>query len=108
VGRGRSSWLEAGLTTTLAAIAAVSWFNSWFLVWPLALAAVVVRARAARGAIVFTLTALLAGVALSHRTIWPGGQWPFEPAQALAGALTFLPPLVAWGRRRPIGRRARP
>jgi hypothetical protein len=96
VWRGRTTWLSAGLTTTLAAIAAVAWFNSWFLVWPLALAALLPSPRAGRAMVVFTLTALVAGVALGHRGLWPGQGWTFEQAQAIGGALTFLPFAAAW------------
>ena len=61
----------------LAAIAAVPWFNSWFLVWPLALAPLIASPRPRRVTLAFTLTALVAGVILSHRGLWPGQGWSF-------------------------------
>jgi hypothetical protein len=53
VARVQAGWLPAALATTLAAIAAVPWFSSWLLVWPIALAALLTSPPAWRAMLAF-------------------------------------------------------
>lgn len=106
VWRGRRGWLPTSFEVLFASMFVPVWFNSWFVIWPLAVAALIadewIRWRVA----VFSLTVLLGAFFFTFSPVWNTAGWDTPKVHLLAVPAIFGPPLVLtlW----PVGtRRAR-
>src|SRR5262249_55157540 len=70
------------------------WFNSWFVIWPLALAAIRMDARDRWRTAVFSLTVLLGAFFFIFTPVWNTGGWDTPKVHLLATPAIFGPPLV--------------
>ena len=93
------AWLELACELTFAAMFSITYFNTWFLIWPLALAAATPDNGRLWRLVIFSFTGLMTLVFYGYVWVWTG--WDSYSICYLAVPLTFLPPALMAMRRRP-------
>jgi hypothetical protein len=76
-------------------VLAATWFRPWYMLWPMALAALQPRGWLGATAVTITLTAAFPDLVEQYRSHWPLIA-EYHRAIAAPIVLAFLPPLVVW------------
>jgi hypothetical protein len=94
VWRGRRGWLPTSFEVLFAAMFAPVWFNSWFVIWPLAVAALLPDRRARWLIGVMSATVMFGAFFFYFGPVWNSGGWDVPKIHLLAVPAIFGPPLL--------------
>lgn len=95
VWRHERDWPVVGHAVLFGSMFAPVWFNSWFVIWPLALAALGGCGRDRVRSGVLSLTSLLGAFFFTFSPVWNTMGWDTPHVHVLAAPFIFGPPLVA-------------
>lgn len=94
VWRGRRGWLPTAFEVLFAAMFAPVWFNSWFVIWPLAVGALLPDRKVRWRVGVMSATVMLGAFFFYFGPVWNSGGWDVPKIHVLAVPAIFGPPIV--------------
>ncbi len=106
--KGWRTWLMVTFDIVFGSLFVIPWFNSWYAIWPLALAPVLSSDRVSWRAASLSFTVLLGTFFYTYKPVWDQVGWDFSRAYLLVVPVVFGPPLLlslwprGWGRRCPV------